>query len=68
LKKPSGFFYAIKSLKFKPNHMTKEIRKDLFTASEYARKVGLTPQAIKKKMDVGELKVVVINGAKLVKL
>jgi len=48
--------------------MTKEIRKDLFTASEYARKVGLTPQAIKKKMDVGELKVVVINGAKLVKL
>ena len=48
--------------------MKKEIRKDLFTASEYARKVGLTPQAIKKKMDSGELKVVVINGAKLVKV
>lgn len=48
--------------------MKKEIRKDLYTASEYARKVGLTPQAIKKKMENGELKVLVVNGAKLVKI
>jgi hypothetical protein len=47
--------------------MTKEIRKDLYTASEYARKIGLTPQAVKKKMDNGELKLVIINGAKLIK-
>lgn len=46
----------------------KEIRTDLYTASAYARKVGLTPQAIKKKMDNGDLNVVVINGAKLVKI
>lgn len=59
---------AKKSLNFKPNLMTKEIRKDLYTASEYARKIGLTPQAVKKKMDNGELKLVIINGAKLIKL
>jgi len=48
--------------------MLKEIRKDLYTASEYARKIGITPQAVKKKMDNGELKIVVINGAKLIKI
>lgn len=48
--------------------LTKEIRKDLYTASAYARKVGLTPQAIKKKIDNGDLNVVVINGGKLVKI
>lgn len=46
----------------------KEIRTDLYTASAYARKVGLTPQAIKKKMDNGELNVVIVNGAKLIKI
>jgi len=48
--------------------MLKEIRKDLYTASEYARKIGITPQAVKKKMDNGELKIVEINGAKLIKI
>lgn len=47
---------------------TKEIRKDLYTASAYARKVGLTPQAIKKQMDNGDLNVVIVNGSKLVKI
>lgn len=46
----------------------KEIRTDLYTASAYARKVGVTPQAIKKKMDNGELNVVIVNGAKLIKI
>ena len=49
-------------------NIKKEIRKDLYTASEYARKIGLTPQAIKKKMDNGELNILVINGAKLIKV
>lgn len=49
-------------------NIKKEIRKDLYTASEYARKIGVTPQAIKKKMDNGELNILVINGAKLIKL
>ena len=67
-KDPKGFLFTKKSLKFKPNTMTKEIRKDLYTASEYARKLGITPQAVKKKMDNGELKILVINGAKLIKI
>lgn len=63
-----GVILAKKSLKFKPNDMTKEIRKDLYTASEYARKLGISPQAVKKKMDNGELKILIINGAKLIKV
>ena len=49
-------------------NIKKEIRKDLYTASEYARKLGITPQAVKKKMDNGELSVLIINGAKLIKI
>ena len=63
-----GVILTKKSLKFKPNDMTKEIRKDLYTASEYARKLGITPQAVKKKMDNGELNILIINGAKLIKI
>ena len=48
--------------------MKKEIRKDIYTASEYARKLGISPQAVKKKMDNGELKILIINGAKLIKV
>lgn len=46
----------------------KEIRRDLFTQAEYAKKVGLTPARINQMVKKGELKTITINGATLIKV
>lgn len=47
--------------------MKKEVRKDLYTQSEYAAKVGLTRARINQMVKNNELQTVQINGATLVK-
>ena len=47
--------------------MTKEIRKDLYTQTEYAKKIGLTPARVNQLIKEGKLKTVTIKGAILVK-
>lgn len=44
-----------------------EIRTDLYTQAEYAKKVGLTPARINQMIKAKQLKVVVVNGATLIK-
>lgn len=45
----------------------REIRKDLYTQAEYARKIGKDRARINQMINEGLLKVVEINGAKLIK-
>jgi len=45
----------------------KEIRTDLYTQSEYARKIGVTHARVNQMIKEGKLKVVVIKGATLIK-
>ena len=48
---------------------TKDIDpKKLITKAKYAKMVGLTQPAIQKKIEKGELSVVVANGAELIHL
>lgn len=44
-----------------------EIRQDLYTQAEYAKKIGLTPARVNQMIKEKRLKVVVINGATLIK-
>lgn len=48
--------------------MTKEIRKDLYTQSEYAKKIGLSRGRVNQMVKAGELKTVTVNGATLIKV
>lgn len=48
--------------------MSKELRKDLYTQSEYAKKIGLTRSRVNQMVKAGELKTVVVNGAVLIKV
>ena len=48
--------------------MLKEIRKDLYTQSEYARLMKLSRQRVNQMVKDGELKTVTINGAILIKI
>lgn len=48
--------------------MTKEIRKDLYTQSEYAKKIGVTRSRVNQMIKENVLKIVVVNGATLIKL
>lgn len=48
--------------------MKKEIRKDLYTQSEYAKKVGLSPARVSQLVKAGELNVVHVNGGVLIKV
>ena len=50
--------------------MPKEIRKDLYTQSEYAKKMGVSRARINQmiKSESDDLKTVQINGAVLIKL
>lgn len=48
--------------------MSKEIRKDLYTQAEYAKKIGLTPSRVNQLIKEQKLKTVLINGATLIKL
>lgn len=46
----------------------KEVRLDLYTQAEYAKKVGLTPARINQMVKNGELKTVTVNGTTLIKV
>lgn len=48
--------------------MTKEIRKDLYTQSEYAKLIGVSRARVNQMVKAGELKTVAVNGGILVKL
>lgn len=48
--------------------MTKEIRKDLYTQSEYAKKIGVTRARVNQMVKAGELKTVTVNGGVLIKI
>jgi len=48
--------------------MTKEIRTDLYTQAEYAKKIGLTRGRVNQMVKAGELKTVTVNGATLIKV
>lgn len=48
--------------------MTKEIRKDLYTQAEYAKKIGLTAARVNQLIKEQKVKTVLINGATLIKL
>jgi len=48
--------------------MTKEIRQDLYTQSEYAKKIGVTRARVNQMIKENILKIVVVNGATLIKI
>lgn len=47
--------------------MVKEIRKDLYTQAEWAKKIGKTRAWVNQQIRAGNIKTVTINGATLVK-
>lgn len=47
--------------------MKKEIRKDLFTKSEYAKLIGVSVARVCQMIQEGKLNILVVNGAELVK-
>ena len=47
--------------------MVKEIRKDLYTQAEWAKKIGKTRAWVNQQIKAGNIKTVTINGATLVK-
>lgn len=47
--------------------MSKEIRKDLFTQAQWAKKVGKTRSWVNQQVKAGNLPTVTINGATLIK-
>jgi excisionase family DNA binding protein len=60
-----GFILIINLTKYR---MSKEIRKDLYTQSEYAKLMGVSRSRINQLVKAGELKTVTVNGGILVKL
>lgn len=46
----------------------KEIRKDIYTQAEYAKKVGKTRAWVNQQIKQGNLKTLSVNGAILVKV
>ena len=48
--------------------MIKEIRQDIYTQSEYAKKVGKTPAWVNQQIKANNLKTLTVNGAVLVKV
>ena len=48
--------------------MLKEIRKDVFTQAEYAKKIGKTRAWVNQQIKAGNIKTLTVNGAVLVKL
>ena len=48
--------------------MKKEIRKDMYTQAEYAKKIGVTRSRVNQMVKAGELKTVSVNGGILIKL
>ncbi len=47
--------------------MVKEIRQDLYTQAEYAKKIGKTRAWVNQQIKLGNLKTLTINGSVLVK-
>lgn len=47
--------------------MKKEIRKDLFTKSEYAKLIGVSVARVCQMIQEGKLHTLVVNGAELIK-
>ncbi len=48
--------------------MKKEIRKDMYTQSEYAKKIGVNRSRVNQMVKAGELNTVTIIGAVLIKV
>lgn len=48
--------------------MSKEIRKDLYTQSEYSKKINVTRARVNQMIKEGSVKIVLINGATLIKI
>jgi len=48
--------------------MSKEFRKDLYTQSEYAKLIGVTRARVNQMIKEESLKIVMVNGATLIKL
>lgn len=48
--------------------MVKEIRHDIFTQAEYAKKVGKTRAWVNQQIKAGNLKTLTVNGATLIKV
>jgi len=47
--------------------MSKEIREDLYTQAEYAKKVGKTRAWVNQQIKAGNIKTLTVKGATLVK-
>jgi len=47
--------------------MKKEIRQDLYTQSEYAKKIGVSQPRVAQMMKEGKLNTLFVNGAVLIK-
>ncbi len=48
--------------------MTKEIRQDIYTQSEYAKVLGITRARVNQMVKAGELKTLTVKGATLIKV
>jgi len=48
--------------------MSKEIRQDVYTQSEYSKKVGKTRAWVNQQVKAGNLKTLTVNGAVLIKV
>ena len=48
--------------------MSKEIRHDVYTQAEYAKKIGVSRARVNQMTKNGELKTLTINGATLIKV
>lgn len=48
--------------------MTKEIRQDIYTQSEYAKLIGVTRARVNQMIKEGNIRTLKINGATLVKV
>jgi len=61
-------YWLLFELKTKHCKMAKEIRKDLYTQSNYAKKIGVTRARVNQMVKAGELKTVSVNGGILIKV
>ena len=48
--------------------MKKEVRQDLYTQTEYSKKIGVTQARVNQMIKEGKVKTVLINGATLIKV
>jgi len=61
-------YWLLFELKTKHCKMAKEVRKDLYTQSEYAKLKGLSKARINQLVKAGELPTVTVNGGVLIKV